>query len=105
MQRFRIFRMKEQARSNFRWAAHTLGTAVVKPKDYDEAGEIEAKSAYAAWDEQKAGQQKLEVGDLLMTEGGVLLIYKYVGFEEARWMVRDAAGTGESSATVEAGMP
>jgi hypothetical protein len=84
---FRIHRMKESARENFRWAAHTSGCAVVKPKDYEPAGEIESSSAYAAWTALRQTDRPLETGDILEDEAGVLRIAKYIGFETAQWWV------------------
>jgi hypothetical protein len=79
--------MKDHARQSFRWAAHTLGAANVKPRDYEPGPEIEAASPYSAWAERKDRDDALEVGDLLETDSGALFIYKYVGFEEARWVL------------------
>jgi hypothetical protein len=84
---FRIHRMKETARDSFRWAAHTSGCAVVKPKDYEPAGEIEAASAYAAWTTLRNAERPLETGDVLEDDAGVLRIAKYIGFETAQWWV------------------
>ena len=84
---FRIHRMKPPARDTFRWAAHTSGSAVVKPKDYEPAGEIEAASPYAAWTSLRNTGRPLETGDVLEDETGVLRIAKYIGFEGAQWWV------------------
>ena len=84
---FRIHRMQEQARENFRWAAHTSGSAVVKPKDYEPAGEIEGSSAYAVWVALRQTDRPIETGDILEDDAGVLRIAKYIGFETARWWV------------------
>jgi hypothetical protein len=84
---FRIHRMKETARDSFRWAAHTSGCAVVKLKDYEPAGEIEAVGAYAAWTSLRTAERPLETGDVLEDEAGVLRIAKYIGFETAQWWV------------------
>lgn len=84
---YRIHRMKETARQNFRWAPHTAGTASAKLKDYEVAGEIEAPSVYGAWTALQSSDRPLEVGDMLEDSSGVLRIFKYVGFEEARWLV------------------
>ena len=32
----------------------------------------------------------LEVGDLLETQDGILRIFKFVGFEEAQWLLPEA---------------
>lgn len=88
MPHYRIHRMKDHARQNFRWAAHTAGLAQVKPRDY-EVPEllVEAQSAYGAWARLMQSDQPLEVGDLLEDDLGQLRIFKYVGFEEARWVL------------------
>jgi hypothetical protein len=92
MPRYRIHRIKEAAGESFRWAAHTGGLAIVKPKDYHAAGEIVAATAYAAWKALAAGNDPLHPGDLLETVSsndapGELQIAKYIGFEPAQWYV------------------
>lgn len=84
---YRIHRLKENQRQQFRWAPHTSGAAFVKPKDYAEGGGVEAPGAYAAWMSLRDTEQALQVGDLLEAEDGKLYICKYVGFEEARWVL------------------
>ena len=59
----------------------------MKPKDYEAAAEVEAESEYAAWGLLRISGQALNVGDLLESPGGELRICKYVGFEEARWLL------------------
>jgi len=90
---FRIYRMKEGARQQFRWAPHALGASLVKPKDYEAAGEVAAGSPYEAWAKLRGTAEALAVGDLVVTEAGEVCICKYVGFEEARWAVPEAAQT------------
>lgn len=87
MAQFRIHRMKDQPRESFRWAPHVSAQAVVKPRDYEPGGEIEAQHEYEAWAQSRSGGRPLEVGDLLETETGELRICKYVGFEAAKWFV------------------
>ncbi len=92
MPRYRIHRMKEAPRENFRWAPHTGGLAIVKPKDYDFSGEAEGPTPYAVWKMLIAGDNNLRPGDLLelTTSGsasGELQIAKYIGFEPAKWYV------------------
>ena len=87
MPAYRIHRLKENQRQQFRWAPHTSGAAFVKPKDYAEGGGVEAPGAYAAWMSLRDTEQALQVGDLLEAEDGKLYICKYVGFEEARWVL------------------
>ena len=84
---YRIYRMKESARQHFRWAPHVSGKAAVKHKDYEDAGEIDAASDYAAWAKTRDSGQPLEVGDLLEAAASELRICKYIGFEPAEWVV------------------
>lgn len=90
MPTYRIHRMKPNPREAFRWAAHTGGTAVVKERDYELGGEIEAPTPYAAWKRMGATEAPLEPGDLLQDVGDKLLILKYIGFEPAEWYRPDA---------------
>jgi hypothetical protein len=87
MPAYRIHRLRESQRQQFRWAPHTNGAAAVKPRDYAEEGVVDAPGAYAAWTALRDTERPLEVGDLLETEDGKLSICKYVGFEEARWVL------------------
>ena len=87
MASYRLHRIKESQRQPFRLAPHTTGVSIVKPKDYEPAGLVEAASPYAAWEKLRGSDQALHVGDMLEIEDGSLRIYKYVGFEEAKWFV------------------
>jgi hypothetical protein len=84
---FRIHRMKDAPRQQFRWAPHVSGCASVKPKDYEQRGEIEAPHEYEAWRALREAGEALQVGDLLETAEGQLRICKYVGFEPAEWVL------------------
>lgn len=84
---FKIHRQRESARSSFRFAPHTSGAAVVKQKDYELSGELEASSAYALFNSLRGSQDALEVGDVVELPDGTLKIYKYVGLEDASWWV------------------
>lgn len=84
---YRIFRMKENDRQRFRWAPHTSGATLVKPKEYEEAGAVEAASVYTAWSALNKTGQPLAIGDLLAGPDGEIRILKYIGFEEARWLL------------------
>ena len=88
---YRIYRLRESQREGFRWAPHTSGVTTVKPKDYSEQGATEAETPYDAWFRLKEMGQPLGIGDLLEGPDGVLRICKYVGFEEAKWHVPEAA--------------
>lgn len=84
---FQIYRMKDGARQSFRAAAHTAGLASIKPKDYEKAATAEGSNAYRVWADLCGTGEPLEVGDVLEAPDGSLRIYKYVGFEEARWVL------------------
>jgi hypothetical protein len=100
MQVFHIFRMKDTPRQHFRWAPHTSGVTMLKPKDFEPAGEVEASTAYAAWHLLQSSEQPLQVGDLLESAAGELRIYKYVGFEEAKWVLPEVKPGLESAPLV-----
>lgn len=90
MTRYRIYRMKDAPRENFRWAAHTSGIAVVKLNHYESSDEIEAPSPYGAWKRLAVEGRALRPGDLLENIGygggpSELQITKYIGFEPAKW--------------------
>ncbi len=91
MPAYQIHRLKESQRQQFRWAPHTSGVTIVKPKDYEKGSVAEGASPYAVWLNLRETDQALEVGDLLEVEGDVLRILKYIGFEEARWYVPEPA--------------
>ena len=84
---YRVFRMKDSPRQQFRWAPHVSGTASAKPKDFEPRGEVEALHEYDAWRILRESGAPLEVGDLLEAEDGQLRICKYVGFEPAQWVI------------------
>lgn len=104
MAHFRIHRMKQGPRENFRWSAHTGGHTQVKPRDYEPDGAVDADSCYAAWMSLRGTAESLDVGDLLESETGDLRICKYVGFEEARWVLPELK-TGLENVTPAAGSP
>jgi len=84
---YRVHRLKTHLRQNFRFAPHVSGTADVKPRDYEPGETVEASSPYAAFFALRDGHASLQLGDLLESEDQSLRIYKYVGFEEARWVL------------------
>jgi hypothetical protein len=86
---YQIHRLKEAPRQQFRWAPHTSGVMIVKPKDYEPGRAQEAESPYALWLALRGGEDALEVGDLLELQSGEAFILKYIGFEEARWLAPD----------------
>ncbi len=84
---YRIHRLKSTPPPHFRWAPPTIGTTGVNLRDYAGAGGVDAPGTYAAWTALRGTDQALEVGDLLEAEDGKLSIFKYVGFEEAVWVL------------------
>ena len=82
--------MKDSPRQQFKWAPHVSGCASLKPKDYEQRGEVEALHEYEAWRKLRESGDPLAVGDLLETEAGQLRICKYVGFEPAQWILPEA---------------
>jgi len=79
--------MKDSPRQQFRWAPHVSGCATMKPRDYEEQGQVEALHEYDAWRILREQGSALEVGDALQSESGQLSICKYVGFEPAQWVL------------------
>jgi hypothetical protein len=106
MPNYRIYRLRAHLKQSFRSAPHVSGVASVKPRDYDIQDEqvqmVEADTPYAAYFAMKETAEPLEPGDLLEVEG-TLRIYKYVGFEEAKWVLPEpklAEAAGEPGAGV-----
>jgi len=86
MATYQIHRLKTHLRQQFRFAPHVSGVSNVKLRDYEAAGTIEAVSPYAAFFAMRERPDALEVGDVLECDGA-LRILKFVGFEEAQWVV------------------
>lgn len=87
MPAFKIHRLKESQFQQFRWAPHTSGAAQLRPKDYELDGTIEAATVYAAWTELRDSERALRIGDVLEAEDATLRVCKYIGFEEAHWVI------------------
>jgi hypothetical protein len=95
MPTYRVHRLKDHLRQQVRFAPHVSGTATVKPRDYQPLPEgedqaqasVEAQSPYAAFFALRDAGTPLEVGDLLESDDGSLRIFKFVGFEEAQWVL------------------
>ncbi len=105
MPSYLIHRLKDHLRQPFRYAPHVSGVASLKPRDYlsgETPGEtIEAASPYAAYFDLRGTAAPLELGDVLQSESGELRIFKFVGFEEAKWVLPEVkpemAGDAEPS--------
>ena len=63
MPMYRVYRMKDAPRQQFRWAPHVAGAAAVKAKDYEPDGEVQADSEYHVWSNLRASERPLAVGD------------------------------------------
>jgi hypothetical protein len=87
---YRVHRLKENLRQQFRWQPHLSGITAVKPKDYEESFPVEAETPYAAWGLLRGTSDQLRLGDLLISDSGEVRILKYIGFEEARWVVPES---------------
>jgi hypothetical protein len=87
MPTYRVYRLKDHLRDPFRFAPHVSGAANIKPRDYEVRETAEANSPYAAFFLLKESETPLLPGDVLEAADGGLRIYKYVGFEEARWIL------------------
>jgi hypothetical protein len=87
MPAYQIHLLKDGQRQQFRWAPHTSGVTIAKPRDYEKGRVVEAASPYAVWLALRGTGEELQVGDLLELDSGELRILKYIGFEEARWYV------------------
>lgn len=90
MPSYRIYKLKDHLRQPFRSAPHVSGAATIKPRDYEPGETLEASSPYAAYFALRESNRPLEVGDLLESGNGSLRICKFVGFEEAQWLVPEA---------------
>jgi hypothetical protein len=101
MPHYRIYRMKDSPRQQFRWAPHVSGCAAPKPRDYEQRGQVEALHEYDAWRQLRESGEPLAVGDLLETEEGQLRICKYVGFEPAQWVLPEPKHHAEPEHTGE----
>jgi hypothetical protein len=104
MPQFRIHRLKDHLRANFRFAPHLSGTASVKPRDYEtsEDAVVEATTPYAAFFALREAVQPIQVGDVLECEDGSLRIFKFVGIEEAQWILPESP---RPEAAQQAGQP
>lgn len=90
MPSYRIHRLRDHLRQGFRSSPHVSGEAQIKPRDYEPAENVEAASPYAAFLSMRTSGRPLEVGDVLEDEHGFLKICKFVGFEDARFVIPEA---------------
>ena len=107
MPSFRIHRLKDHLRQNFRFAPHLSGTALVKPRDYEAVEEevVEASSPYGAFFALRDAPRPVQVGDILECEDGSLRIFKFVGIEEAQWVLPEVKMEAVPEGAATAGVP
>ena len=98
MPSYRIHRLKDHLRAAFRSAPHVSGAAEVKPRDYTQGDQVEASSPYGVFFALRESGSPLEVGDMLESEHGSLRICKFLGFEEARWVIPEGQGPASNLA-------
>ena len=101
MPSYRIHLLRDHLRPAFRSAPHVSGAASIKPRDYVPGSTIDAASPYAAFFALRDAGTPLQVGDLLEAEDGFVRICKFVGFEEARWVLPEPPAPAEFAATAE----
>ena len=103
---FRIHRMKEGPRQQFRWAPHVSGAANVKPKDYEAAGEIEAENEYAAWALLRGSETPLHGGRPARTRDRPAAHLQVRGLRRSALVYTGGAGSGAfRAAAAGAGAP
>lgn len=100
MPSYRIHRLKDHLHQSFRLAPHVSGTAHVKPRDYEPGESVDAPTPYAAYFALRETEGPLLPGDLLESDNGSLRIYKFVGFEEAQWVVPEAKADAATEAVL-----
>ena len=100
MPSFKIHRLRDSQLQQFRSAPHTSGTSQVRHRDYTESGQVEAPGVYAAWTALRDSEQALRIGDILEDEKGALRVCKFVGLEEALWVVVQESLLADAAAPV-----
>lgn len=94
---YQIHRLKNHLKQQFRYAPHVSGISNIRLRDYEAGGTVEAATPYAAFFQMRDTVEPLEVGDVLECDGA-LRILKFVGFEEAQWVVPESKPPAGASA-------
>lgn len=101
MPRYKVFRLCISQVEKFRDRSPAPKPYQLKTGDYQEGGEVEAASPYAAWkqlqDRDDDPERRFGVGDVLATESASLLVLNYWGFDEAGWRTSRQEQTGEAT--------
>ena len=87
MPSYRVFRLKENLKAHFRALPHLSGVTQLKPNNYVEAIEVVATNRYAAWQQLRATNDPIEIGDALVEDATAVYVMKFVGLEPAEWLV------------------
>ena len=77
---YRIFRMKDSPRQQFRWAPHVSGSATARPKDFEQRGQVEAQNEYDAWRRLRESKERMTTQELVFSKH--LLANSTVTFSE-----------------------
>ena len=86
---YRVFRMKDSPRQQFRWAPHVSGLRA-QAEGLRAAGEVEALHEYDAWRLLREAARRWRWAICWRPTDGQLRICKYVGFEPAQWVLPEA---------------
>jgi hypothetical protein len=90
MPRYKLFYLRDSLVQRFRESAPKTKPYGLHPRDYEEAGEIEAPGPYGVWKQLREqtgdrASREFGVGDAVETEGSDLIVLNYWGFDEAAW--------------------
>ncbi len=98
MPRYKVFRLRNSQVEKFRDRSPAPKPYQLKTGDYQEGGEVEAASPYAAWkqlqDRDDDPERRFGVGDVLASESASPLVLNYWGFDEAGWRTSGQEQTG-----------
>lgn len=109
---YRVLYLKDQAAiDRFRSQPPTEAAITVKPKDYEQVGEIDTPSEYAAWQALQGpgaaerGWRLMGVGDVLEIAGAKPRVCRFAGFHDAVWWVFERKSDATSGNTPPAPEP
>ena len=103
---YRIFYLRESEIARFRDAAPKEERPCrLKPRRYEESGEIEAESPYEAWqrlqgeEAERRGLRPMGVGDALQIGPETLVVCNFWGFDQAEWQLTEYSGPGSPASS------
>lgn len=94
---YKLFYLRDSQIQKFRESPPKPKPYRLRIGDYNEAGEIEAPTPYAVWNqlrdepEARHGRREFGVGDVLETEPSSLMILNHWGFDQAEWRPPETA--------------